>query len=230
MPKYKHILALDPSGNFEEGKGTTGWVLMNYKEKLIASGAISANDYRTKDEYYDAILDLIDKNNNKYKDGGFILVMEEYVLYRDKATTQTNSKMETCRLLGVLQHHCWLCKIPYSMQLAASVKHRWSNELLLREQILYKDRDGLHHTETKYWMNVPHILDAFRHALHYCLCRNEVPADKPKPMKYTKFSNYSGDNNYARLHDQSRPRKTKAHFSSDNAYQSSGGRTRVWRA
>lgn len=228
MPKYKHILALDPSGNFEEGKGTTGWVVMNYKEKLIASGAIAAIHYRTKEEYYEAIIDLINKNYNKYRDGGFIVVMEDYVLYRDKAITQTNSKMETCRLLGILQYHCWLYKIPYTMQLAASVKHRWSNELLLRERILYQDRDGLHHTETKYWMNVPHILDAFRHAIHFCLCRNDESKTKIKANKPTRFSNYSGDYD-AESNYKGRPRKTEINHGSYNDYQSNRHRTRVWR-
>lgn len=227
MPKYKHILALDPSGNFDEGKGTTGWVLMNYKEKLIASGAISANDYRSKEEYYEAILELIDKNHIKYRTGGFILVMEEYVLYRDKAVTQTNSKMETCRLLGIIQQHCWRCDIDYTMQLASMVKHRWSDELLLREGIFYSDNRGIRHTESNYWMNTLHVRDAFRHAIHYCLCRNETPK-KPEYKKHQVFSNYVGGEN-VRSECKSGQRETETYSGTDGTYKSRRYNTRVWR-
>lgn len=230
MPKFKHILALDPSGNFEEGKGTTGWVLMNYKEKLIASGAIAAKDFKSKEEYYNAIIELIDRNHIRYYENGFVVVIEDYVLYRDKAITQTNSKMETCRLLGIIQQHCWQYNIRYSMQLATTVKHRWSNELLLREKILYEDRDGLHHTETKYWMNVPHILDAFRHAIHFCICRNEDIGPQPKPTKPTRFSNYGDNTNYEQPRYQSRQRETETDSSTFGDFKSNRPRTRVWRA
>lgn len=229
MPKYKHILALDPSGNFDEGKGTTGWVLMNYKEKLIASGAISAKDYNSQEEYWSAIIDLIERNSMRYHEG-LIIVMEDYVLYRDKATSQTNSRMETCRLLGVIQYHCWRHHIAYTLQLAVQVKQRWSNELLLRERILYKDRDGLHHTDSGYYMNVPHILDAFRHAIHYCLCRNEKknPAAK-KVRRKAYFDNYSGgQNNAPRSNNQSRPRQTTAHTGSNRNHKSNRTYSRVW--
>lgn len=233
MPRYKHILALDPSGNFDEGKGTTGWVLMNYKEKLLASGSIAAKDFQRKEDYYNAILGLIDKNHVRYNDNGFIVVIEDFVLYRDKASAQTNSKMETCRLLGIIQYHCWLYKINYSMQLATAVKHRWSDELLLRERILYEDRDGLHHTETKYWMNTPHVRDAFRHALHFCLCRNDKVKIKTtaRPNCFSNYG-YSGEfNNYGvQSRNKNGQRKTTTDFSTTGNLKSNSPRTRVWRA
>ena len=45
MTKFKYILALDPSGNFSEGKGITGWCLMNDKGELIETGVIKATTY-----------------------------------------------------------------------------------------------------------------------------------------------------------------------------------------
>ena len=231
MPRFKHILALDPSGNFEEGKGTTGWVLMNYKEKLIASGSISAKNYKSCEEYWNAILDLVKLNNRRYEAGGFVLVLEDYVLYRDKATSQTNSKMETCRLLGMLQFYCWEHNITYHMQLATAVKKRWSDELLLRERILYEDRDGLHHTDTGFKMSLSHVRDAFRHAIHFCLCNNEEKT-VVKPNKRYSFENYTGGyNNYgAQPNYQSRPRQTTIHTSTNSYSKGNRTRTRVWRA
>ena len=32
---YKYIIAIDPSGNFEEGKGTTGCCLFSAEQKQI---------------------------------------------------------------------------------------------------------------------------------------------------------------------------------------------------
>lgn len=187
---YKHILALDPSGNFHEGKGTTGWVVMNYKEKLIASGFISAHTYDCPEEYWNEILKLIQFNYAKYNDG-LIVVMEDYLLYRDKAQGQTNSRLETCRLLGLIQWYCWQNQIPYSFQTAASVKDRWSDDLLLRERILYRSRNKLYHTESNYNMDVIHVRDALRHALHYVICRNNTK--KPtKRKRITRFENYTG--------------------------------------
>ena len=47
--KSRYILALDPSGNFKEGKGITGWCLLDTQTKKIAKfGYISAEMYRTQ--------------------------------------------------------------------------------------------------------------------------------------------------------------------------------------
>lgn len=185
---YKHILALDPSGNFHEGKGTTGWVLMNYKEKLIARGYISAKNYSCPEEYWDAHINLIEQNHKKYGDT-LIVVMEDYVLYRDKATNQTNSKIETCRLLGVLQHTCWKLKQPYSMQLAASVKQRWSDDLLFREHIIFRDKRNIIHTDSGMSLGLVHTRDAFRHAMHYIVCRNNDSKPTYKPHTKGAYNN-----------------------------------------
>jgi len=187
--KYEYILAFDPSGNFNEGKGTTGWVLMNADEKLLARGEIHAKDYHCPEEYWDAHLNLIRKYNKRYGKQ-LIVVIEEYVLYRDRSLSQTNSKMETVRLLGIMQNFCWRIKQDYSMQLASAVKHRWSDELLLREQILYRHRGVLIHTESNIPINVSHTRDAFRHAIHYAVCRNVIEKRGAKKYDYYKRSNY----------------------------------------
>lgn len=187
--KYKYILAIDPSGNFNEGHGTTGWVLLDHNENLIEKGFIAAKHYKCPEEYWNAHKNLIEHFYKKHRHE-IIIVMEEYVLYRERSNSQTNSKMETCRLIGLLQWYCWSINQPYSMQLAVSVKDRWSNELLLREHIFYKDKGKMIHTQSGIPLNSPHIRDAFRHAIHYAVIRNK---DNPKPQSYNK-----GAYNYAR--------------------------------
>lgn len=189
---YKHILAIDPSGSFNEGKGTTGWVIMNYKEKLIAAGTISAKDYKCPEEYWNAHVQLIERNQLHYGDS-LIVVIEDYRLYGDKARSQTNSQMETCRLLGVLLWTCWRLQQPYTLQLASSVKQRWSDDLLLREHIFFKDRKGIVHTDSGKPMRTPHVRDAFRHAQHYIVCRN---ANRSTYNRYKKGAFRNVRSNY----------------------------------
>lgn len=192
MRLYDYVLAFDPSGNFTEGKGTTGWVFMDANERLIQRGYISAKDYSCPEEYWEAHLELIRKHyrEHQYK---LIVVIEEYVLYRDQSLGQTNSKMETCRLIGVMQHECWRLKQPYSMQLASSVKDRWSDELLLREHIIFDDRGKLTHTDSGMSLSLNHTRDAFRHAIHYVVTRN-----KPKEKYVRRFNNNYPKQTYRR--------------------------------
>lgn len=187
--KYKYILAFDPSGNFEEGKGTTGWVLLTAKEKLIAQGYISAKDYNCAEEYWDAHIELIKHYHNKFNND-LVLIMEDYILYKNRSKNQTNSKIETCRLIGVIQHYCWRVKQDYSMQLAASVKHRWSDDILFHEKIIYRKKSKIYHKQSNLSLNLEHTRDAFRHAIHYAVCRNQIKERKSKRYGSIKRSNY----------------------------------------
>ena len=187
---YKYILAFDPSGSFKEGKGTTGWVLMDFKENLLERGYTPATDYKCPEEYWNGVLDVLRKYHRRYE-GDLIVVIEDYVLYRDRIGSQTNSQMETCRLIGVLLWYCWKIKQPYTLQLAASVKDRWSDELLLREGIIYKDGRNLRHTKSGLSLGLIHTRDAFRHAQHYAVCRNNktgyYKSFKSEPKRYSNY-------------------------------------------
>lgn len=188
--KYKYVFAFDPSGNFTEGKGTTGWVLMDWKENLLERGYIKASDYDCAEAYWRAHVDLIYKYNRLYKNQ-VIIVMEDYVLYRDRSLDQTNSKMETCRLIGVLQYHCWKLRQPYSMQLAASVKHRWADELLCREGLLYRKGSKFVDVKSGKDISLVHTRDAYRHAIHYVITRNKNKSKFYKPINRDfRKSNY----------------------------------------
>ena len=183
--KYKYILAIDPSGNFSEGKGTTGWVLLTADEKLLATGTLSAKDYKCAEEYWDEHIELIKYYMKKHKN--MIVVIEDYILYKNRSRNQTNSRIETCRLIGVIQHYCWRVKQNYSMQLAVAVKDRWSDNILRNEGIITK---GYLHKQSKLPLKIEHIRDAFRHAIHYAVCRNEIKERKYKSYAKIKRSNY----------------------------------------
>lgn len=206
---YKYIVAFDPSGSFKEGKGTTGWVLMDYKERLLERGYTPASDYKCPEEYWNGVLDVLYKYHNRYK-GELIVVIEDYVLYRDRSENQTNSQMETCRLIGVMLWTCWRLNQPYTLQLAASVKNRWSDELLLREGIIYRRGRDLRHSQSDLSLALIHTRDAFRHAIHYAVCRNEKPKTKGyyKSFKPPKgYSSYEDDYEEEYYNDYKRNRK-----------------------
>lgn len=221
MKKFKYVLALDPSGNYKEGNGTTGWVLLTADEKLLARGWISAKDFNCREAYWNAHVELIRYNNKKYgKD--LIVVLENYVLYRDRSQNQTNSELETPRLLGVIQWACWQLKQNYTLQLAANVKQRWSDDLLFREHILYKDRNVIKHTESNLTLNSKHERDAFRHGLHFILTRNGIEKND------RKYEQIKGVNGNVRSNYQSRPGKTKSNTSTTRNNKRHSSSTRVW--
>lgn len=144
------ILAFDPSGAYHEGNGTTGYCLL-WKGSIRSTGTIRATDYKNAMAYFQAHLKLIDKFKEVYP--GMVVVMEDYILYANKAKSQIDSHMETCRLLGLLEYYCWEQQIPYGFQLATTVKKRWKDDILIHKG---------------YELPVSqHTRDAVRHAVHH---------------------------------------------------------------
>ena len=132
------------------------------QNRIIKTDSIKASKYATQNSYWKAHTDLITNCFVSYKK--LIVVMEDYVLYADKAKTQINSKMETCRLLGIMQNHCDTLKIPYRLELASAVKNRWGDKVLLYKGYMTKYKN------TFYVNNQTvdrHAKDAIRHAVHF---------------------------------------------------------------
>lgn len=174
MKNYKLILALDPSGNFTEGKGTTGWNLYDAELNYVkVAGFISAEKYDTPEAYWDAHIDIINyaREIAKIYYNSLIVVIEDYVLYSHKAECQINSKMETPKVIGIVQHTCWKHHIPYKMQLAAEVKSRWTNEILIHKG--YMSKHGNRYIVNDTIIN-KHVIDSIRHAVHYNTFKNET--------------------------------------------------------
>jgi len=170
---YSFVLALDPSGSYHEGKGTTGWSVYNCLDKnIIHGGSIPAASFNFMEAYWDEHIRIIASFDTKYHKK-FVVVIEDYLLYANKAESQINSHMETCKLIGVIQHYCWTHQIPYVMQCASEVKLRWSNEILLYKKIVSRK-------EKKYYIPVNkkpidrHCLDSIRHGIHYATFKNET--------------------------------------------------------
>ena len=173
---YRYILSLDPSGAFYEGKGTTGWYLYDcLLNRGIDTGLIQATEANSMEEYWDKHCDLIRYYQKLYSEE-FVVVMEDYILYANKAEEQTNSRMETPKLIGTLQHFCWTIKQPYYMQLAVEAKTRWTDEILCYKGLLVPYKRG-HCIPLEVPIKInKHSKDAVRHALHYATFKNKEKA------------------------------------------------------
>lgn len=151
------ILVFDPSGNYNEGKGTTGFA-QYYNNKLIFVGQIRAESFDSQHEYWEHHSLLIDTV------GPDVVVIENYKLFASTKDAQINSELETSQLIGVLKFHCTAKKIHVRLQ-EPQIKHRFSNEILLRKKIISQDKQKRY-----YAVGVPisrHIIDAIRHGEYY---------------------------------------------------------------
>jgi len=159
--RSKYALCLDPSGNYNEGKGTTGWVLMDLEtKKVIKFGVLKAAAASSQMDYWDKHIELIE-GLSAYKP---VVVAEDYLLYADKAEAQINSRLETPQLLGIIQYECWKRNIDIHMQPAVRVKTRWSEKILVHKGYLtVRGRKYLLNNHTV----VGHIRDALKHGIHY---------------------------------------------------------------
>lgn len=155
------VLAIDPSGSYYEGKGTTGWAIFDSDTRsLLDYGNIKAADYTTVNDYYTAVSKLIKP--------GMRVVIEEFLLYASKAKQQINSKMETSKLIGYLQMYCFSHNIPYTMQLAGEVVRRWSDTILVHKGIIKQANGKLRNIYYALGrITNDHERDAMRHAMHY---------------------------------------------------------------
>ena len=168
--KHRFILGLDPSGNFHEGKGTTGCCLFDAeKNKIIETKSIYANNYNSQHDYWQAVLMYVMRIAYKYKN--IIVVIEDYLLYATKASSQINSKMETPKLIGILEYYCEECEIPTVLQPAHMVKNRWDNAILLHKNYIIQVGRQLRTPKNKPIDR--HAIDAIRHAVHYGTFRNK---------------------------------------------------------
>ena len=154
-------MSLDISGNFHEGKGTTG-VCIRKGEELVL-GEIKASDYASAEEYWDAHITLI---QHQFPDH---LIIEGYRLYHHQgqsAQSQANSVMETSQLLGVLRTTAHTLEIPVTIQYASEIKKRWSERVLVHLE--YLEQKGKRY----YFKGKPtsaHMRDALKHMLHFLL-------------------------------------------------------------
>jgi competence protein ComGF len=150
------VLSLDPSGNYNEGSGTTGWAVFE-DETLTEFGTISATDFSTVEGYWSEHENLIVMKQPK------IVVCEDYRLFAHKAKVQTNSQMETPQLIGYLRMTCWKRAIKIVFQQPAK-KVRFPENVLIKMGFIEKRKNCY------YCMGKPtniHIRDAIRHGAYF---------------------------------------------------------------
>ena len=168
---YDSILAIDPSGNFEEGKGTTGTCLFLCIDNCIDNVKdIHASAYNSKEEYWQAHVEYIQRVLEILPNT--IVVIEDFTLDPRRALQQSHSKMETPKLIGILQLYCQQNNIPYKMQRAVEVKNRWADHILEFKKYIVKQNRMYYLPER----NKPisrHCKDAIRHAVHYATFYNK---------------------------------------------------------
>jgi hypothetical protein len=161
---------------------------MNKFGRVQDRGFITALNFDEPEAFWHAHTILIATMWEHYKNQMLVL-MEDYLLYRDKAEEQTNSRMETCRLLGILQLFCWETQIPYEFQRAADVKSRWSYDVLQKENIIESHTSYFTLVDSGKRIN-RHEIDALRHALHYWTFKNKPVEEKTKTTRLKAFYNY----------------------------------------
>lgn len=179
----KVVLALDPSGNFNEGRGTTGWCMAR-GGYIFAAGQIASAEFNTQLEYWSAVIDLIYNANSLDKHTELTVVCEDYRLYASASEAQINSNLETPQLIGAIKWVCNQLNVKIVMQMASEVKSRWSNDVLFRKGLLKRRGRQLVFGDKLYVYN--HSIDAIRHCLHYNTFKI-----KPKPYKtITRLERY----------------------------------------
>ena len=166
--KYRYVIGIDPSGNFNEGKGTTGWcVLDRVEDEFIMCNSIQASKFKSQIDYWRAHTSLISHMRKLFALQGIVISIEDYILYGNKSRAQQNSTMETCQLLGVVKMHADTIKIPLYIRPAVQVKKRWADEILVNKGYLTKKRE--HHylqLDDAQRITCDHERDSMRHALH----------------------------------------------------------------
>lgn len=161
MNNSRYVLALDPSGSYFEGKGHTGWCLLDQEtNKIMKYGVIAAKNYSSQFQYWNAHVTLIDSMTGFKPD----IVIEDYLLYGERASNQINSRLETPQLLGIIKYEAWMRGMFIYIQTAMQVKTRWTDEIL--EHKGYMHKDGRSYCIAGKPL-VSHIKDSIRHAVHY---------------------------------------------------------------
>lgn len=179
------IIAFDPSGNFVEGKGTTGIAFMhNSTGEVWKVDEIQATEFSSPEEYWDAHLVLLEDFQDPF--GEQEVVMEGFRLYGHKAKTQTHSIFETPMLIGLIRHWCYMNRVPCTIQYAADVKTRWSDNVLSRKGVISGSGEDKTFKSKRKLIASGQILnnhktDAIRHAMHYFrYTREKMTSGKPQ--------------------------------------------------
>lgn len=150
------VLTFDPSGNYTEGYGTSGYAV-SLDKSYPTLHDIRAEDYRSRNEYWFAHKEVIEK---VFPD---VVVIESYRLFGHKSKEQSGSSLETPQLIGYLEMVCFEMNIPTFLQ-DPSTKSRHADEVLVKTGIV--EKKGIKYYYKGELTNM-HKRDALRHDLYF---------------------------------------------------------------
>jgi hypothetical protein len=151
------VLSFDPSGNYDEGKGTSGYAISLDSPLPHKLGDIKGDDYDSRQAYWFAHRELIEKTFPDY------IVIESYRLFGNKAKEQVGSSLETPMLIGYLEMVAYEFCIPTFIQ-DPTTKTRHSDAVLVKMGVI--ERKGLHYYYRGELTNL-HKRDAMRHNMYF---------------------------------------------------------------
>lgn len=158
-----YIIACDPSGNWNEGKGTTGWAVVDVEtSKAVLTCTTHSQAAESEEEYWYNCLEQMKLLVAQYNP--CVVRIEDYILYGHKAKDQINSHLETPQLIGILRMYCFLQGITVYIRTASTVKNRFTDEILEHKGYIEKHSNSWCLTGC----NTPiciHERDALRHAV-----------------------------------------------------------------
>lgn len=150
------ILSFDPSGNYKEGKGTSGYATSD-DGMSMKLGDIASEGYTSRQAYWDAHRKLIES----YKPD--VVVIESYRLFGHKAKSQSGSSLETPQLIGYLEMICFQHEIPCVLQ-DPTTKSRHTDDVLVKTGVIEKKGNRYYF---KGILTNLHQRDALRHNLFF---------------------------------------------------------------
>ena len=168
LSKKQVVVAVDPSGNFEEGKGTTGIALF-VDGDLKETSIIEASKYECAEEYWQAHIHKIDsmiaRNIAMLQVFGsdLYMVCESYKLQRNKAIQQSGSWLETPQLIGYLRVRYHNRGTPLTFQ-DPTIKTRFNDSVLENMEVIEKKSRSYFRNGEPITM---HERDAIRHGMYF---------------------------------------------------------------
>ena len=160
----RFVIGVDPSGNFNEGKGHTGFAVYDRKtNKIYDTDMTYAGDYESLEAYFAATWEKLKLWIEFAEDQKCVVSMESYKMYAHKMKEQTWSEVETPQIIGYLRMKLYEEGIPLKMRPAVAVKKRWHEDVLV--EYGYIEREG-----QSYYLEgqrlATHECDAIKHAIH----------------------------------------------------------------
>lgn len=167
---------VDPSGNFNEGKGHTGIACIeDFNWDTLKYISITANKYKTRLDYWKAIMGYI-HDNIFY--GDTPSTAENTLVIIESFTIRTQGfllgKMpETIQFIGALEFILELYNVKYVLQTPSQAKSRFKDEDLAKYIPNFEKRgNGRYYLKTKIVND--HVRDALKHLLYFMKYKKEI--------------------------------------------------------